>query len=59
MGVLDRFGEPLPDELLEEPRPHRCDRGWLDTDTDTLRPCPVCRPELVERLRRQRDRSEW
>jgi hypothetical protein len=55
---LDRYGDELPEELLEEPRNHRCDSGWLDCDTDRLRPCPVCKPDLVERLRKQ-GRREW
>jgi hypothetical protein len=52
----DRTGEPM-DELEDIPasfHPADCVAGWLG-DEDHPRPCPVCRPTTVARLRRQRE----
>lgn len=57
-----RDGEPLDDELEAgststpgDPPAHSCRRGFVGEDADGRpTPCTLCRPELVERLRRQR-----
>lgn len=37
--------------------PTTCERGWIEVDgvVATVMPCPVCRPELLERLRARKD----
>lgn len=56
---LDRYGEPLPEELLEPPPIHRCNDGWLDDDAEGRpTPCGVCRAPTVRRLHAQRTR-DW
>lgn len=51
----DRFDDLVEDEVLDEPHPADCP-GLLSAGDDVVTPCPVCRPETVERLRRQRAR---
>lgn len=50
----DRTGELVDedqaDELLVDE--HHCQGGWIDRDSDQPRPCPVCRPHLVQRRER-------
>lgn len=51
----DRSGE-----LIDAPD-HDCDDGWTHDLTGRPRPCPVCRPETLDRLLDQRDRAgrDW
>lgn len=47
-------------DLTETPE-HDCDDGWTTDLSGKPRPCPICRPDTVERLNDQRDRSarDW
>lgn len=47
----DRTGELI--EVLDDPV-HECEDGWINALSDRVSPCPICRPQLVERLRGQR-----
>jgi hypothetical protein len=53
--------ERTRDGDLVEPPEHDCDDGWTTDLSDRPRPCPICRPETVERLQDQRDRAarDW
>lgn len=42
---------------LVEVAEHDCEQGWVESVTGAVRPCAVCRPDTIERLRRQRERS--
>lgn len=49
----DRTGEVIEDDSLLPA--HVCSAGFLGEDLDgRLIPCPVCKPELIQKLRRQR-----
>lgn len=49
----DRYGELVDEDQADaERQPHHCDSGWIDRDSDRPRPCPVCRPHLVQRRER-------
>lgn len=49
----DRTGELVEDEPMLPT--HACSAGFLGEDLDgRLIPCPVCKPGLIERLRKQR-----
>lgn len=57
MGRLDRFGEPIDDDDVDEP-PHdpRCVDGLLGDDPlGRPIPCLTCRPHLIDRLRPRRN----
>lgn len=57
MTRLDRTGEPIEDFPEDDQHPDDC-TGWLG-DEDHPRPCPVCKPDTVKRLRRQRRLISW
>lgn len=45
----DRFGEVVDEDLLADDG-HRCYRGWAShPNEDRPRPCPACKPWLLER----------
>ena len=46
---------------LVEPPEHDCDNGWTEQMGGQLRPCEVCRPESLARIREQRERAarDW
>jgi hypothetical protein len=61
-GRLDRYGDPIEDELLMDEgrpsRPHRCRDGWLDDDAEGRpTPCPICKAPTVKRIHAQRSRD--
>lgn len=55
-AIHDRYGELVDEDEhqahVEHHQPHYCDGGWIDRDSDQPRPCPVCRPHLVQRRER-------
>ncbi|OZM84097.1 hypothetical protein [Pseudonocardia sp. MH-G8] len=53
--MRDRTGEWVDDDQDDV---HVCERGWLDRDEDQPRPCPTCRPWLLERPPRRPTREE-
>lgn len=57
-GQLDRFGDRLDiEDIADEPRPHRCRNGFQgEDDQGRPIPCVICRAELAQRIRDQRER---
>lgn len=50
MTRLDRYGDPIDDQVAELEWPHdgRCRAGWLGEDAAGHPiPCPTCRPHLA------------
>lgn len=58
MMAPDRYGDPIED--VDDPPGDPCDgSGWIDVDSDRLRPCPNCKAALIDYLRAQRRRRQW
>lgn len=52
--VRSRDGDLVDPAQLEG---HRCRKGWIGAD-DSPAPCPICRPESVQRLRELAERRQ-